>query len=57
VNLCQRIEQLTKKCGGPILISDSTRLRLRGEWTLDYVGPQELPGSPQAMVVYKVAVE
>ena len=57
VNLCQRIEQLTKKCGGPILISDGTRLRLRGEWTLDCMVPQELHGSPQTMVVYKVAAE
>jgi hypothetical protein len=57
VNLCQRIEQLTKKCGGPILISDSTRLRLRRQWKLDYVGQQELPGSPEAMVVYKVGTE
>ena len=57
VNLCQRIEQLTKKCGGPILISDSTRLRLRREWRLNYVGPQELPGSPEAMVVYEVGTE
>jgi len=29
VNLCQRMEQLTKKCGGPILMSEATRLRLR----------------------------
>jgi adenylate cyclase len=55
VNLCQRIEQLTKKCGGPILISDCTRLRLQCDCALECVGPQELPGSPAALVVYKVA--
>ena len=54
VNLCQRIEQLTKKCGGPILISAGTRQRLRGEWALDCVGAQDLPGSPEPMIVYKV---
>jgi adenylate cyclase len=54
VNLCQRIEQLTKKCGGPILLSDGTRLRLMGEWELDCVGPQDLPGAAAPVVVYKV---
>ena len=54
VNFCQRIEQLTKKCGGPILLSESTRARLRREWPLDCLGPQELLGSPQPMVVYCV---
>ena len=44
VNLCQRIEQLTKKCGGPILLSETSRQRLRRAWALDSVGPQELPG-------------
>lgn len=53
VNLCQRIEQLTKKCGGPILLSDGTRLRLEREWTLICVGPQEVPGAPMPVVVYQ----
>jgi adenylate cyclase len=55
VNLGQRIEQLTKKCGGPILLSAGTRERLREQWPLDCVGPQDLPGSPEPMVVYKLA--
>ncbi len=55
VNLCQRIEQLTKKCGGPILLSDGTRLKLNGKWALDCVGPQDLPGAAAPVVVYKVA--
>ena len=54
VNLCQRIEQLTKKCGGPILLSAGTRARLQQPWPLDCLGPQELPGAPEAVVVYKV---
>ncbi|MBI1832839.1 MAG: adenylate/guanylate cyclase domain-containing protein, partial [Planctomycetes bacterium] len=54
VNLCQRIEQLTKKCGGPILVSAGTHACLRETWSMERVGPQDLPGSPQPMVVYKV---
>jgi len=54
VNLCQRIEQLTKKCGGPILISEETRLRLLTTWILESVGPQDLAGSPVPMIVHKV---
>lgn len=54
VNFCQRIEQLTKKCGGPILLSQGTRRRLRIEWLLECLGPQDLPGSPEPMIVYKL---
>lgn len=57
VNLCQRIEQLTKKVGGPILISEATRTCLREIWTLETVGPQELPGSPTPMLVHRVVAE
>jgi class 3 adenylate cyclase len=57
VNLCQRIEQLTKKCGGPILISEWTRLRLQVKWRLDCLGPQTLTGSPEPMIVHKVEVD
>jgi adenylate cyclase len=56
VNLCQRLEQLTKKCGGPILLSECTRRRLQAEWAMDCVGPQELSGSSVPMVVYRVQV-
>jgi adenylate cyclase len=55
VNLCQRIEQLTKKCGGPILISEPTRKHSRNGWILECVGPQDLAGSPLPMIVHKVA--
>ncbi|MBI3824198.1 MAG: hypothetical protein HY289_16140 [Planctomycetes bacterium] len=54
VNFCQRLEQLTKKCGGPILISDGTRRCLLRTWALVCLGPQDLPGSPEPMVVYRV---
>ena len=54
VNLCQRIEQLTKKCGGPILLSDGTRSRLGSEWALVCMGPQDLAGAAAPVVVYKM---
>ncbi|MBI2804051.1 MAG: adenylate/guanylate cyclase domain-containing protein [Planctomycetes bacterium] len=55
VNLGQRIEQLTKKCGGPILLTEGTRARMSAEWVLDCLGPQDLPGAPEPIVVYKAA--
>ena len=53
VNLCQRIEQLTKTCGGPILLSDSTRRHLHVVRPLQCLGPQNLPGSPEPMTIHK----
>ncbi len=55
VNLCQRIEQLTKSCGGPILLSEQTRLKLKRGGPLVAVGPQFVPGSDEALVVHRVA--
>ncbi len=57
VNLCQRLEQLTKTCGGPILVSEGTRLRLKNPVRLDSLGAQALPGSDETMVVHRVVVE
>ncbi len=57
VNLCQRIEQLTKKCHGPILLSEATRTQLRGNWMLEPVGTHDLPGSPTPMLVHRVVSE
>jgi adenylate cyclase len=54
VNLCQRLEQLTKTCGGPVLISEQTRRRLQNSVPLREVGPQRVPGSDEAVVVYQV---
>ncbi len=55
VNLAQRLEQLTKACGGPILVSDATRLRLRGGACLECLGPHALPGAAAPLVVHRVA--
>jgi adenylate cyclase len=55
VNLCQRIEQLTKLCGGPILLSETTRLRLRLPVVLSDLGPQTLAGYTETIVIYQVS--
>jgi adenylate cyclase len=55
VNLCQRIEQLTKTCGGPILLSEKTRLHLRLQVPLIELGPQLLPGCDEKLAIYKAS--
>jgi adenylate cyclase len=57
INLCQRIEQLTKICGGPILLSEQTHRRLKGSYPLIAVGPQNCPGCPEAVPVYRVVMK
>jgi adenylate cyclase len=54
VNLAQRIEQLTKTCGGPILLSDATRQRLHEALALVCLGPQEVPGCTERVTVHRV---
>ncbi len=56
VNLAQRIEQLTKRCEGPLLISDAVRQRLRAPWRALCLGPQELGDAEAPMVVHRVLV-
>jgi adenylate cyclase len=56
VNLAQRVEQLTKTCGGPVLLSEATRQRLRRAVPLTCLGPQELPGCQGPVTVHCVAV-
>jgi adenylate cyclase len=57
VNMCQRVEQLTKKCGGPILISEQTRARLRRDFPLTCLGHHEVPGCPECVHVFQVATQ
>jgi adenylate cyclase len=52
VNLCQRIEQLTKTCGSRILLSEQTRLRLRQPVPLVALEPQEVPGCQAPLLVH-----
>jgi adenylate cyclase len=54
VNLAQRIEQLTKCCRGPILLSEATRQRLRRSSATECLGPQELHGCDGAMIVHRI---
>lgn len=54
VNLAQRMEQLTKTCGGPILISEPTRLRLRQKYRLASLGEQPVSGYGLLMVHHVV---
>jgi adenylate cyclase len=56
VNLAQRIEQLTKTCGGPILLSDQTRMRLTQPVPLESAGPQPVPGCATPVVVFRIGV-
>jgi adenylate cyclase len=56
VNLCQRIEQLTKTCGGPILLSDHTRSQLKYPVSLVELGPQTVPGCEHCPSIYRVVM-
>jgi adenylate cyclase len=54
VNLAQRIEQLTKTCGGPVLVSDETRRRLRRAVPVEPAGLQAVAGVPEPVAVHRV---
>jgi adenylate cyclase len=56
VNLAQRIEQLTKTCGGPILISEQTRLRLVRPVSLTALAPQQAPGCAAPLILHAVVL-
>lgn len=54
VNLTQRIEELTKTCGEMLLLSEATRQALQKPMPLKCLGPQDIRGSPEPMVVYTI---
>jgi adenylate cyclase len=55
VNLAQRLEQLTKEHGGPILLSEQTRSRLqRPTPSLVCLGPTPIPGFTGSLVVHRL---
>lgn len=54
VNMAQRLEQLTKNCAGPILVSEQTRNKLRTSQMLRSHGPLTVPGFDNSLVVYEV---
>jgi adenylate cyclase len=53
VNVCQRLEQLTKLHGGPILLSENTRRRLTMDARLTPVGPLVVPGLDDRLMAYR----
>jgi adenylate cyclase len=57
VNLGQRLEQLTKTCPGPVLLSEQTRRRLERPFPLTCLGPQAIPGLEERVVVYRLEAE
>jgi adenylate cyclase len=54
INLGQRLEQMTKEHGGPVLLSEATRLCLREEIALISLGPQPVPGFEGELVVHRL---
>jgi adenylate cyclase len=57
VNICQRLEQLTKVHGGPVLLSEDTRRRLTVNVRLTPVGPLVVPGLDDTLVAYRTGGE
>ncbi len=54
VNLASRVEQLTKKCGGPVLITEQTRAGLKDDVPLTALGPQDIYGYDGQLTIYRV---
>jgi adenylate cyclase len=54
VNLTQRIEELTKTCKATLLVSEDTRRCLQQSVPFTSLGPQEIRGASQPVVVYKL---
>jgi adenylate cyclase len=54
VNLAARIEQLTKKAGGPVLLTDALRRRLTRPFGLTCVGPWPVAGFEEPVTVYRL---
>jgi adenylate cyclase len=53
VNLASRVEQLTKSCGGPILLTEQTRSRLHDSVQLTCVGPQKVAGYEGTLLIHR----
>jgi adenylate cyclase len=54
VNLSQRLEQLTKSLGGPILISERTREQLQCNVAMQRLGSQQIRGLEGEIEVHQV---
>lgn len=56
VNYSQRLEQMTKELGGPVLMSETTRASLKQPIDAETLGPQPLPGCQESLVVHRIVV-
>ena len=54
VNLGARLESLNKNFGSRILISDATRVQLRGTYDLRPLGDVTVKGKTRSVAVYQV---
>ena len=54
VNLGQRRGAVDEACGGPVLVSEETRLRLRHAFRMTCLGERAIDGSPRRLVVHRV---
>ena len=57
INQGQRIEQLTKDVPGPVLLSEQTVRCLRRRRPLTCLGPLQLAGFSQPVVIYRAGSE
>jgi len=56
VNVASRLESHTKEVGQPILIDDATRAGLRGQISVDALGPVPLRGKARSVDVFAVPI-
>jgi adenylate cyclase len=54
VNLAQRIEQLTKICAGPILLSEETLRQMKHPVATIDCGPQHVPGADKPLMIHRI---
>jgi len=54
VNLTQRLEELTKTGGATLVLSEATRKALQNPVPLASLGPQQLRGSKEPMIVHTI---
>jgi adenylate cyclase len=55
VNVAARIEELTKTCAAPILVSDETKARIGGGFSFTAVEPVRVRGKAAPLRTYRVA--
>lgn len=56
VNVAARVEQLTKETGDPVLLSDETRRRLKGAWSVEERGHRHLRGKQRPIGIHALVL-